>query len=130
MTRNQAINEILMQEPTFLPLAKSETKVNGHPTYICPECQNGTGKDGDGITMNPKASTENHLKWKCFKCGFKGDNIDLYQKVNDITEFREAVTRLCGYYGITIDNDTEAPSRSVQFQHHQSKPLPPVGNIG
>ena len=50
--------------------------------------------------------------------------------MNDITEFREAVTRLCGYYGITIDNDTEAPSRSVQFQHHQSKPLPPVGNIG
>ena len=119
MTREQAQEYVLSREPDFLQKAKQ--KVNGHPSYICSECGNGTGKDGDGIVFNPKASTNTHWKWICFKCGKKGDNIDLYKAEYNISDFNEALDGLCNYYGISIDSNStpiEAHSKPVQtFQH-------------
>lgn len=121
----RAINEILMQEPTFLPLAKSKSRVNGHPTYICPECQNGTGqsknKRGEGLCINKKASADYHLKWICFNCGLKGDNIDLYQKANGITGYREAVRALSDFYKIPLDLQRGNPARTRRAS--PSKPV-------
>ena len=48
--------------------------------WICPECHNGEGKDGDGIVLNKKTSS-----YKCFRCGLSGDIFDLIGKVFFIT---------------------------------------------
>ena len=68
MNRDQALQEIKGRYAEYLKPAKKRG------TYICPLCHNGEGPDGDGITVKPGTT---HLK--CFKCGFGGDIVDLYQ---------------------------------------------------
>ena len=58
----------------------AQQKVNGETSYICPLCGHGT--HGDGLARNPKS--EDGYSLKCFSCGFSGDIISLYQKVNGI----------------------------------------------
>ena len=58
MQREDATREIRTQSPdAFLQKARKRG-------WICPECHNGEGKDGDGIVKNPKGGG-----YKCFKCG-------------------------------------------------------------
>ena len=55
MTEEEALQEILEQDPDFLKKAK-----NGK-SWICPveNCGNGgTGGAGDGVVLNPKAKKE------------------------------------------------------------------------
>lgn len=122
MTRKQAKEYVLNFEPDFLPAAKR--KVKGRLTYICPECGNGTGEDGDGIAYNEKSKSI-FPHWKCLKCGLYGDIIEIWKAYSGITDFNEALDGLCNYYGISIDSvntDTEAPSKPVQtFQHKGDK---------
>ena len=59
MNKETAREEIRYKEPDFLIPAKK--KVHNRPTYICPICENGTGKDGDGIVFDPKAD---YPHWK------------------------------------------------------------------
>lgn len=40
--------------------------------FVCPLCQNGTGPSGDGLRRVPRSSL-----YKCFRCGFHGDVLDL-----------------------------------------------------
>ncbi len=63
--------------------------------YICPFCSNGTGKDGDGLVKNPKTG-----KYKCFKCGFSGDIIDLIGAQFNLTDFNEKVNKAISLYGV------------------------------
>ena len=67
MDREQAKQEIKSRYAEYLRPAKK--RVNGKQTFICPLCNNGTGKDGDGLAINPKAASSYSLK--CFKCGFR-----------------------------------------------------------
>lgn len=96
MTRDQAKQEIKSRYADYLRPAKK------HGTYICPLCGNGTGSTGDGITV--KTGTT-HLK--CFKCGFGGDLIDLYQQEHGAT-MPEAFTALCERFNIVADDHTAA----------------------
>ena len=70
--------------------------------YICPLCGNGTGADGDGITENPKKAGQ----LTCWKCGFKGDIIDLYQKEHNC-DAKTAFNALYDFFGVTIDERGE-----------------------
>ncbi|MBQ0068019.1 MAG: toprim domain-containing protein [Phascolarctobacterium sp.] len=65
---NNELLEIKEHEPDFLPKARRSG-------YICPKCDNGTGASGDGLTLDKSDPTRTH--YKCFKCGFYGDVIDL-----------------------------------------------------
>ena len=96
MTRDQAKQEIKSRYADYLRPAKK------HGTYICPLCGNGTGSTGDGITV--KTGTT-HLK--CFKCGFGGDLIDLYQQEHGAT-MPEAFAALCERFNIVVDDHTAA----------------------
>lgn len=100
MTRDQAKQEIKSRYADYLRPAKK------HGTYICPLCGNGTGSTGDGITV--KTGTT-HLK--CFKCGFGGDLIDLYQQEHGAT-MPEAFAALCERFNIVVDDHTAAPVKT------------------
>ena len=53
--------------------------VGGKPSYICPACGNGSGRDGTGITEIPGKPG----KWHCFKCQFTGDVYDIADIVHN-----------------------------------------------
>lgn len=78
----------------------AKQRVNGEKSYICPLCGNGSGSSGDGLTKNPRSKDGNGLK--CFKCGFSGDIIDLYQQHYG-ADYNTALTMLAQECGITID---------------------------
>lgn len=78
----------------------AKRKVNGQATYVCPICQNGSGKTGDGLAWNPKSQDQAGLK--CFKCGFSGDVIDLYRQAVQ-PDYSKALAELAGLLGEKID---------------------------
>lgn len=97
MNRSDAAREVKSRYAEYLQPAKK--RIAGKPTYICPICQNGTGKDGDGMVIDPHGDgTQLH----CFKCGFHGDIVDLYQKEHNC-DVGAAFTALYDRFGITID---------------------------
>lgn len=108
MNRDQALQEIKGRYAEYLRPAKKRG------TFICPLCGNGQGQDGDGITVKPGTT---HLK--CFKCGFGGSLVDLYQAEHGGTD-GEAINALYELFGITIDSE---PTHSYTWP--QRAPEPP-----
>ena len=97
MDKKQAAQIVKGRYAEYLQPAKK--RVSGKPSYICPLCGNGTGKDGDGMSIDPHGDgTQLH----CFKCGFHGDIVDLYQQENGCTP-GEAFRALYDRFGIAID---------------------------
>jgi replicative DNA helicase len=101
MKKNNALKELKEMEPDFLEPAKK--KSGGHTTYICPECGNGSGKDGTGIALNPHDPGKHY---HCFKCGLHEDIIGLWKTHNSITDDREAFRTLYEHYGLQVDGDS------------------------
>lgn len=99
MNRQQAIAEVKSRYAEYLAPAKRSG-------YIC-YCGNGTGADGDGITIDP---TGDGTQLKCFKCGFRGDIIDYYINKYSV-DFNEALNALCREINITIDNDSNTKTK-------------------
>ena len=73
------IDAIRPDVSTFLQRAKKT--IARQPSYICPICRNGSGKDGTGIIEDNNRPGHYH----CFVCGFDGDAFDL----KDAAEHRE-----------------------------------------
>lgn len=108
MDRETAKQEIKQRFAEYLQTAPKT--IGGQPTYVCPLCGNGTGKDGTGMSIDPNSDgTQLH----CFKCGFHGDIISLYQQQHGC-EAKEAFTALYDYFGITIDGKPEPGQRKAQ----------------
>ena len=99
MNRSDAAREVKSRYAEYLQPAKK--RVAGKTTYICPLCGNGSGKDGDGMSIDPHGDG---TQLKCFKCGFYGDIVDLYQQQN-ACDVGAAFTALYDRFGITIEND-------------------------
>ena len=128
MNRENAKWEIKRRYAEYLQPAKK--MIGGKPSYICPipDCKNGTGKDGTGMTIDPNGDG---TQFTCFKCGFHGDIIDLYREVHNC-DFNTAFEALCDYFNIIIDNDstghatisTEARNNAqgINISHSQQKP--------
>ena len=101
MNREQAAAEIKARYTEYLQPAKVKN------TYICPLCGNGTGSTGDGMRIDPHG---NGKQLKCFKCGFYGDIVDLYQQEHNCTA-GDAFTALRDRFNITIDAEaTRTPT--------------------
>ena len=112
MNRSDAAREVKSRYAEYLQPAKK--RIAGKPTYICPLCGNGTGKDGDGMSIDPHGDgTQLH----CFKCGFHGDIIDLYQQEHNC-DAATAFNALYELFGITIDSDhgshADRPQRPIK----------------
>lgn len=106
MTRDEAKQEIRSRYAEYLKPAKKRG------TYICPlpGCGNGTGSTGDGLAVDPHGDG---LHFKCYKCGFYGDLIELYQQQHGCTQ-QEAFSGLYSYFNISIDEYTAEPQRQPQ----------------
>ena len=130
MNRDEAREELLTREPDFLETAKR--KVNGHPTYICPNCGNGKGKDGDGIVLDT-SSKSRFPHWKCFCCDLYADVLELWKIDRDISDNAEAFRTAYNYYNIFVDDDYrtdfKAYSKPVEtLQSNFSKTTPTTAN--
>ena len=110
MTRSEAKQEIRGRFREYLKPAKKRG------TYICPRCQNGEGTDGDGMTIDPKGDG---LHLHCFKCGFHGDIVELYQQEHH-TDAAGAFQGLYEFFHIDIENDT--PQEPQKAPQRQEKP--------
>ena len=102
-----ARQEVRFKEPDFLAPAKQ--KVNGRMTYICPECENGSGRDGDGIVFDPKAD---YPHWKCYKCGLYEDVIGLWKCHTGISDPAEVFRTVYDYYQIAVEGSSKPVERS------------------
>lgn len=65
---------------------------------ICPICNSGGGKNGTGISENPRKPGNLH----CWKCGFSGDVIDLLQQERGI-DYNSALQEAAGQLGLYIE---------------------------
>lgn len=117
MDRQTAKEEIKNREPDFLQPAKQ--RVNGHTSYICPICGNGSGSSGTGIALDPKSTRAR--RYKCFVCGLSEDVIGLWKLHNGITDDREAFTSLYSYYGLEVDRKPTAREDFKPEYQNQAK---------
>lgn len=99
MTRSDAARAVKARYADYLQPARK------HGTYICPICGNGTGDTGDGMAVDPHGDG---TQLKCFKCGFYGDVVDLYQQQHGCTT-GEAFQAMYNFFGIEIDDTRNAP---------------------
>jgi replicative DNA helicase len=106
MKREEAKNILFTKEPSFLEVARQT--IAGKPSYVCPVCGNGSGKDGSGIAFVP--GTEEHPRWKCFKCadGRAEDIIGLWKLHTQQEDNAAAFSSLYRYFGIDADGKTSA----------------------
>lgn len=92
--------------------------INAHPErhlqrdksnkgYVCPLCGNGSGDEGTGLRLNPKDKTRSH--YKCFRCGFYGDMVELIAQENGITDSSRAFEIARAIYGIEINKEVNMP---------------------
>ncbi len=105
MTREEAIRNINEQSPdAFLKKANKRG-------WVCPICNNGTGKNGDGIIKYKKCGG-----YKCFKCGTYGDILDFIGYEFGLSSFNDKLQKATEIYGISVDN-----YKSVSFSPQQKK---------
>lgn len=102
----------------MLKLSKTAARdyINAHPEvilerdkdgrgFICPFCNNGSGSDGDGLRLNKKDSSGTH--YKCFKCGYYGDVLDMIARMsNSDCSSAEVFAKARELYGIELIPDT------------------------
>ena len=109
MDRKEATAYIKNQNPSaFLQPARKRG-------FICPSCNNGSGKDGDGIVRNPKTG-----KYKCFKCGIGGDILDLIGVTFGLSEFNDQFQKAVEIYGITVDKYHSGQDHSFTLEQKQN----------
>lgn len=97
-SKKEAKDYIITQEPIFLERARN---INGRHSFVCPCCNNGSGRDGTGITMIPR--TNEHPQYKCFKCGESGDVIKLAQQLTGEQSFARVMEFLYDEYGLEVE---------------------------
>lgn len=86
--------------------------------YICPLCGNGKGESGTGLRTK-----DNGQHWKCFKCGFYGDMIDLIAKEYDIPGgSKEAFDKARELYRLDITDNAPYTHSTYNKQHTEKKP--------
>ncbi|MBR1485631.1 MAG: toprim domain-containing protein [Synergistaceae bacterium] len=93
--------------------------------YICPICGSGSGKNGTGITENPK--DKGHFTcWggDCFK---NADIFEIIGKQFNLTDFNEIFNRACEIFRIPTDTD-EISSYTRPSQKPKTYETPAQGN--
>ena len=105
-------------------LQPAKKRVQGKTSYICPLCNNGSGADGDGMSIDPHGDG---TQLKCFKCGFYGDIVDLYQQQYSC-DTSTAIAALYEQFDIRVEAARKAtePHDSARPINAQEKPTAAV----
>ena len=114
MDRQEAIQAVKEHYGDYLQEARR--MIGGKPSFVCPQCENGTGHDGTGIQPDPHGDG---LTLHCFKCGWHGDVIDAY-RLKTGADFNTALDELCDLYGIEIDG--EAVRADIRPSNAKTRP--------
>ena len=117
MNREQAKEEIKQRYADILQPAPK--KLGEQPTYICPLCGSGSGKNGTGLSAVPGKELLH-----CFGCGESGDILHFYMKEHGC-EFNEAFTALCDRLSISIDGKAD-PNYRPQQNSAKEQPKAPA----
>lgn len=103
MLNNQELNTIKQRLQEYMQAKLPRAKRGG---FVCPNCQNGSGKDGTGIDVKKG----NKTYWKCFKCDSGGDIFVLSEIIIKSSNFIEQVKNVCSTLNIPFesicDNET------------------------
>lgn len=97
--------DVIRNNPQWV-LTRARKNINNLPSFICPFCNNGSGKDGTGI------ASKDGRHWKCFKCGFSGDVIDIIAKMHGIPDGSsraafDKAREICSGYLLDVENGGE-----------------------
>ena len=103
MNRDDARQEI---RSSWKRLFTADNKKKG---IVCPICGSGSGKNGTGITENPKKPGQ----LKCWACGFQGDAIDLIMQ-RDGSDYNTALKTAANDLGIVIDPYRESVEEMLE----------------
>ena len=83
-----------------------------HGGYCCPmpDCGNGTGHDGTGITptFNEK---KNYWHWWCPKCGKNFNNLSVFKAHYKIDDFNELAESICADFDISPEYEEKDSPR-------------------
>ncbi|MBQ4494489.1 MAG: toprim domain-containing protein, partial [Selenomonadaceae bacterium] len=82
--------------------------------YICPNCGNGSGKDGTGIKPHV---TDSHVGWHCHKCGETFNNTEIFARhygLDKKANFRELCEKICADFKIPVEYDTQAGTKTTR----------------
>ena len=79
--------------------------------YICPVCGNGSGTNGTGIEINPKAGEP--VRFRCFVCETSGDIIEFMQKATG-RSFSETVQAMAAELHLNIDTPEDQSQKPAQ----------------
>ena len=82
--------------------------------HICPypDCQNGSGHDGTGVTpiKNREGEENSGVLYHCFKCGRTFNNLQILKSHYEIENFAELVEKICADFDIRLEYvDFDAP---------------------
>lgn len=131
MTRNEARNHIKENPDIFLELDNfSANRYTRTPSYICPICKSGTGKNGTGIKQC-KNDPYHFTCWSgnCFECK---DIIDIIGLKYGLDSYNTKLRKACEIYGIDYtkldyegtagtftSGNKSTPPISRQSSHHK-----------
>lgn len=76
--------------------------------YLCPnpDCTNGSGKHGTGVSPNKKV--ENYTSWHCFSCNASFNNLQLlawFYEIDIRSNFAALVEKICTDFDIELEYD-------------------------
>jgi len=87
--------------------------------YICPICGSGSGKNGTGITENPK--DKGHFTCWGGDCFRNADIFEIIGKQFNLTDFNEIFNKACEIFGVTVNNFTPTINYMAQNSKIQNK---------
>ena len=97
--------------------------------HICPypDCQNGSGHDGTGISPIKQQDGEENfgVLYHCFKCGRTFNNLQILKSHYEIDNFAELIEKICSDFDIRLEYvDFDAPKgKRKKIKRHDEKPL-------
>lgn len=123
MTKEQAKEYVKSTPPPKGYFTEARVQYQGQPSYICPNCGNGSGEKGTGFHHDPHTPGY----YKCFSCEEYGDIIHFIGLNEGIDPNSvEAFNKAYEVYGLTLDNQEGHNTPQNEPERPKPKEVEPV----